>query len=100
MNCLPLLVALLSPSMQTTAPKELTGHTGRVLCVYCTSDGRWAITASEDQTVRVWSLATGQELLRLEGHQALVRSAAISATGRFLAPALGIVKPPRQATAS
>lgn len=40
--------------------KTLAGHTGPVRGVAFTKDGASVVSASEDKTVRVWSLATGQ----------------------------------------
>ena len=45
----------------------LNGHTGAVLNVGWSPDGKRLATAS-DQTARVWDAANGQELLTLSGH--------------------------------
>ena len=39
----------------------LRGHEGWVLSVAVTSDGRRAVSASDDRTLRVWDLETGEE---------------------------------------
>ncbi|HLU46497.1 MAG TPA: protein kinase, partial [Planctomycetota bacterium] len=44
----------------------LAGHQGVVLGLAVDPRGRWVATASEDRTVRVWSLADGTELWRGE----------------------------------
>ena len=36
--------------------------------VAVTSDGRFAVSASEDKTLKVWDLRTGQSLATLEAH--------------------------------
>jgi WD40 repeat protein len=46
----------------------LKGHTGAVLGVAVTPDGKRAVSASLDKTLRVWDLATGKALASLEGH--------------------------------
>jgi hypothetical protein len=46
------------------------GHTGWVMAVACTSlNGRpVAVTAGQDSTVRVWDVATGEQLATFTGH--------------------------------
>jgi WD40 repeat protein len=44
-------------------------------------DGTRIVTASEDNTARVWEASTGKELAQLQGHTAWVRSAAFSPDG-------------------
>jgi WD40 repeat protein len=52
----------------------LTGHNGFVNAVTVSSDGRAAISASDDHTLKVWDISTGQELRTLAGHGREVRS--------------------------
>jgi WD40 repeat protein len=40
-----------------TPRATLVGHTGEVLAVAISSDGRWALSGSVDQTLALWSLA-------------------------------------------
>ena len=47
-----------------------------------TADGRRAVSASWDQTLKVWDLETGSELRTLAGHTAWVRGVAVTADGR------------------
>src|SRR5205085_11336499 len=46
----------------------LAGHTEEVRTVATSPDGRLALSGSGDKTLRLWELATGKELRRLEGH--------------------------------
>jgi WD40 repeat protein/tRNA A-37 threonylcarbamoyl transferase component Bud32 len=59
----------------------LKGHTGVVVCVAFSPDGRRIASASEDGTVRVWDAQTRQETLTLRGHREGVRSVAFSPDG-------------------
>ena len=44
---------------------------------------RYGLSASGDQTVKVWDLSSGQELRTLSGHTSYVRGVAISSDGRY-----------------
>ncbi|MBL8764741.1 MAG: hypothetical protein JNM07_10780, partial [Phycisphaerae bacterium] len=65
----------------------LEGHAGEVKSAAFSPDGARLVTASGDETARVWDAATGRELLRLEGHAGVVLSAAFSPDGARLVTA-------------
>jgi WD40 repeat protein len=46
----------------------LTGHGDWVRAVAVSPDGRRAVTASNEGTLKVWELESGRELLALSGH--------------------------------
>ena len=48
-----------------------------VLCV-CWQDGKAIVSGSRDETVRLWDVASGRELQKLEGHSSFVTSVAFS----------------------
>ena len=48
-----------------------------------TADGRYAVSASADQTLKVWELESGRALRALQGHAALVNSVAVTPDGRL-----------------
>ncbi|XP_043233805.1 WD repeat-containing protein 18-like [Amphibalanus amphitrite] len=50
----------LEQHVPTAAAAALTGHTGRVTCLAVTRDGRTLVSGSDDQTVRLWHVASGQ----------------------------------------
>jgi WD40 repeat protein/tRNA A-37 threonylcarbamoyl transferase component Bud32 len=67
--------------------QALIGHTDRVFSSAWSRDGRRIVTASGDNTARIWDEASGQELLRLRGHTDRVQNAQFSPDGRRVATA-------------
>jgi WD40 repeat protein len=59
----------------------LEGHTDWVTAVAVTPDGRRAVSVSDDQTLRVWDLESGQAVRTLEGHASLVMGVAVTPDG-------------------
>jgi hypothetical protein len=62
-------------------PVTFEGHSNWVNAAVCSADGRLVVSGSADKTVRVWEVATQQEVKCLKGHTKTVRSVAISADG-------------------
>src|SRR5690606_29477491 len=46
------------------------------------SDGRRALSGSDDNTLKLWDIETGREIRTFKGHASLVLSVAISSDGR------------------
>lgn len=75
-TCNPALTAPGGGEIQT-----LEGHQGPVLAVALSADGHTAVSASGDQTLKVWDLRSGALLRTLEGHQGSVWAVALSQDG-------------------
>ena len=47
-----------------------------------TPDGKQAVSASDDQTLKVWDLASGRELRTLAGHSSFVSAVTVAPDGK------------------
>lgn len=60
-----------------------SGHTNWVESVAFSPDGKYALSGSSDNTLKLWDVTTGRELKTFEGHTSSVRSVAYSPDGRY-----------------
>ncbi len=76
------LTAYLTPPGSSLV-RTLTGHAKWVTATAMTPDGRWALSGSEDWTVRLWDLENGQEIINFNGHRSGIYALAITPDGRW-----------------
>jgi len=70
------------------AAREFKGHTGNVMGIQFTPDGRTLVTcATTDASIKLWDVATGEERSTLKGHLTQVMDIALSSDGLTLASA-------------
>ncbi|HET7384913.1 MAG TPA: TIR domain-containing protein [Pseudolabrys sp.] len=74
--------ALFSAYQELQERIVLKGHKNSLWGASFSPDGRRIVTASEDNTARVWDAQTGEAIHILEGHTGSVRAAAFSPDGR------------------
>jgi WD40 repeat protein len=84
---LPVMLFLLNlPSSGGLTSGESAGKVetkGTVSAVAFSPDGKRALSASEDKTLKLWDLATKKEIRTLKGHEGEVYAAAFSPDGRY-----------------
>lgn len=64
--------------------KSFEGHTGGVVALAYTPNGKQIVTGSGDKTAKLWDITTGTEIRRFEGHTSGITSLAISPDGKHL----------------
>jgi len=62
--------------------RSFQGHTGAVTKVAITPDGRWGVSASQDHTLRMWELGTGDCVRVFNGHKYDVNDIALTRDGQ------------------
>ncbi|MHC5729339.1 MAG: WD40 repeat domain-containing protein, partial [Nostoc sp.] len=68
---------------QITLVKTLHGHSGSVNSVAISPDGKTLASGSDDETIKLWNLATGEQIRTLTGHSEVL-NVAISPDGKTL----------------
>ncbi|MCA2945993.1 MULTISPECIES: WD40 repeat domain-containing protein [unclassified Microcystis] len=64
---------------------RLVGHNDGVWSVSFSPDGKTLATGSEDKTIKLWNVETGEEIGTLSGHNGSVYSVSFSSDGKTLA---------------
>lgn len=62
--------------------RTLVGHTDEILALEVTPDSQWLISGSKDHTIKVWDIATGQEIYTLTGHTGSVLTLVLTSDGK------------------
>jgi WD40 repeat protein len=70
----------------TALVRTLAGHSGFVKRLALTADGKYAVSASADHTLKLWDVESGRELRTLVGHYS-VSGVALTADGRLVVSA-------------
>ncbi|BAY84698.1 WD repeat-containing protein [Calothrix parasitica NIES-267] len=88
---LPLLTKVIDYFFNWKSPGEeihsLEGHSDRVNAVAISGDNKYVVSASEDYTLKVWSLDTGEEFHSFESYSHRVNAVAISGDIKYVVSA-------------
>ena len=60
----------------------MVGHKGSVYSLAISLDGKYSLSSSEDKTLKLWNLVTGEEIRTFVGHSDDITIAAISPDGQ------------------
>ncbi|MEB3174094.1 MAG: serine/threonine-protein kinase [Cyanobacteriota bacterium] len=63
----------------------LKGHSDHITSLAFSADNRLLVTGSKDQSLRLWEVDSGQEVMQLTGHKHHVQCVAFSPDGQFIA---------------
>jgi WD40 repeat protein len=64
---------------------DFEGHSECVFSVAFSSDGKYLVSGSKDNTIKLWGVESQQELATLHGHSNRVISVVFSPDGKYLA---------------
>ncbi|MBE8999310.1 serine/threonine protein kinase [Nostoc sp. LEGE 12447] len=84
-NSPPTSLPISLPSKSDFLPKTLKGHSSDVNSVAFSPDGTTLGSASDDKTIKLWNLASGEEIRTLEGHSNWIWTVAFSPDSKTLA---------------
>ena len=75
-----------SPSSQSTEESDIfpqLGHKNGINSIAITPDGKYALSGSQDRTIKLWEVSSGREIKTFIGHSNFILSLAISRDGKF-----------------
>ncbi len=75
----------MAPAQEKSVLTVQTSHRKAIQALVVTPDAQKMITAGQDNTLRIWDVATGRLLDILRGHKGDIRSLAISKDGKYVA---------------
>ncbi len=73
-----------SAPTQTSPIRSFTGHENQISMIVFSADGKKLVSASYDQSVRLWDIETGKELNSFKKHTDWVKTIAISNDGEII----------------
>ena len=85
--CKAFLWDVSNPNVQPKLLKVLAKHTDWVTGAGFSPDSKRLVTASDDDTARIWSVPAGRPLKTLKGHDDWLNSASFSPNGRYVVTA-------------
>ncbi len=64
--------------------RTLKGHKNRVNSVHFSSDGKYIISGSWDETLKLWKIESGEEIRTFKGYDNNINAVAYSSDGEFI----------------
>ncbi|MBT7696295.1 MAG: WD40 repeat domain-containing protein, partial [Desulfobacterales bacterium] len=80
------ILVISTPSLADEKPEIFVqfGHTRSITSVAFTPDGRFIVSGSRDETIKIWEASTGREIRTISGIGEDISSIAISPCGRYI----------------